>query len=312
MLKLVGRFVFMSSLFTYTEPSLTAEQLTQKLLSDGLQITDNKRSERYMQTIGYFRLKAYMYPFLTSPKAEHHFKDSTTFDDVLMLYRFDKKLRLLIFNEIEKIEVALRCAIVNIVSAQTKSVFWMTEAQHFASNSRFKQSISLIQNELAHSREDFIVQFRSQYANPFPPAWILAEILPLGVVTNIFTNLKSVSIQKAVAQSFQLSLPLFTSWLTTITLTRNACCHHARVWNKDNSIIPAMPKKPLSGKWVSSIPNLSRVYCNLCIIHYMLYAISPNNDMTGKLQQLLVEYPCIDLTAMGFPITWQDEPLWKG
>jgi abortive infection bacteriophage resistance protein len=36
-----------------------------------------------------------------------------------MIYRFDKKLRLLIFNEIEKIEVAVRCAIVNIGSEMT-------------------------------------------------------------------------------------------------------------------------------------------------------------------------------------------------
>ena len=31
----------------------------------------------------------------------------------MMPYRFDKKLRLLLFNEIEKIEVPVRCAIVN-------------------------------------------------------------------------------------------------------------------------------------------------------------------------------------------------------
>ena len=32
----------------------------------------------------------------------------------MMLYRFDKELRLFIFSEIEKIEVAVRCAIINI------------------------------------------------------------------------------------------------------------------------------------------------------------------------------------------------------
>lgn len=40
-----------------------------------------------------------------------------------MLYRFDKKLRLLLFNEIEKIEIAVRCAVViskNILSTASK------------------------------------------------------------------------------------------------------------------------------------------------------------------------------------------------
>lgn len=310
MLKSVGRFIFMSTLLHYNEPAMTATQLTQKLQSDGLHISDIVRTERYLQTIGYFRLKAYMFPFLAIPKIQHKFKNGTSFDNVLMLYRLDKKLRLLIFNEIEKIEVALRCAIVNIISDQLGSIFWMTESQYLASANRFQQSINLIQNELSHSREDFIVQFRKQYSNPFPPSWILAEILPLGILTNIFANLKSASIQKAVAQSFNLSLPLFTSWLTTITLTRNACCHHARVWNKDNSIVPSMPRKTMSGSWVSDIPNISRVYCNLCIIRYMLDAISPNNDMTGKLKQLFADFPEVDIAAMGFPSDWQNEPLW--
>ena len=60
-----------------------------------------------------------MYPLLQMPKEQHSYKPNTTFDQVMMLYRFDKKLRLLIFNEIEKIEVAVRSAIVNIGSDMT-------------------------------------------------------------------------------------------------------------------------------------------------------------------------------------------------
>ena len=50
----------------------------------------------------------------------------------MMLYRFDKKLRLLLFNEIEKIEVAVRCAIVNLGTEMTGNPFWMTDANNFS------------------------------------------------------------------------------------------------------------------------------------------------------------------------------------
>lgn len=303
-------FLYKGMLAHYSEPSLSAAQMIQKLQSDGLQFTDTKRAERYMQTIGYFRLKAYMHPFLLTPKSAHHFKPDTYFDYVLLLYRFDKKLRLLIFNELEKIEVALRCAIVNTVTDNSGSIFWMTEAQHFSSSARYEQSITLIRKELSATREDFVVNFRRTYADPFPPSWIVAEILPLGILTNIFTNLKSTSLQKAVAQSFALPLPVFISWLTTITLMRNACCHHARVWNKDNSITPSIPKH-ITKPWVSIIPNPNRVYYNLCIIRYLLNIISPNNDMTVKLQSLLAAFPAIDISAMGFPANWLSEDLWQ-
>lgn len=44
-----------------------------------------------------------MYPLLRMPKEQHIYKHNATFDKVMMLYRFDKKLRMFLFNEIEKI-----------------------------------------------------------------------------------------------------------------------------------------------------------------------------------------------------------------
>ena len=68
-----------------------------------------------------------------------------------MLYRFDKKLRLLLFNEIEKIEVAVRCAIVNFGTEMTGNPFWMTDANNFSNPSKFNRSIRLIEDELNHN-----------------------------------------------------------------------------------------------------------------------------------------------------------------
>ena len=51
------------------------------------------------------------------------FKPGTTFNQALDMYRFDRHLRLLMFNEIEKIEIAVRSAIVNIASHETGNPF---------------------------------------------------------------------------------------------------------------------------------------------------------------------------------------------
>lgn len=89
---------------TYT----STQDLIKLLQLRGLQITDTLKAQRYLQSIGYYRLSGYMYPFLEQPKEAHLYKKLASFEKVMMLYRFDKKLRLLIFNEIEKIEVAVR------------------------------------------------------------------------------------------------------------------------------------------------------------------------------------------------------------
>ena len=84
------------------------------LESRGLVISDEAKAVRYLESIGYYRLSAYMYPFLKAPMETHQNKDDTTFLQVLNLYRFDKKLRMLLLNEIEKVEIAIRRAIMNI------------------------------------------------------------------------------------------------------------------------------------------------------------------------------------------------------
>ena len=291
---------------TYSTP----RDLVVLLQSRGLTIVDYISAEHYLMHIGYYRLSAYMYPLLTMPKELHLYKSNATFDRVMMLYRFDKKLRLLIFNEIEKIEVAVRSAIVNIASEMTSNPFWMTDISYFTDHSKFTRTMALVDAELRRSREDFIVHFRETYSDSYPPAWILAEILPFGVITNIYGNIKDKKIKKRIAQSFSLQIDPFESWMTIITLTRNACCHHARVWNKQNTIRATIPNKMMR-PWITLPTDALRVYFNICIIKYFLDIISPNNDFLAKLRWLFVDFPEIDLAAMGFPKGWEMEPIWK-
>lgn len=132
----------------YIKPAKSPADLVQQLKQRGLVISDEARAERYIDNIGYYRLSAYMYPFLSEPKAAHQYKPGVTFDRVLRLYRFDKKLRVLLFNEIEKIEVAFRAAVVNTITDRTGDIFWMTNPAYVNSG-----TLSLIQREYAHSTD---------------------------------------------------------------------------------------------------------------------------------------------------------------
>ena len=91
----------MANLIPFTKRFESSENLVDLLESRGLQICDRNKAIQYLDNIGYYRLSAYMYPLLKMPKTAHLYKESSTFKKVMMLYRFDKKLRLLMFNEIE-------------------------------------------------------------------------------------------------------------------------------------------------------------------------------------------------------------------
>lgn len=140
---------------------------------------------------------------------------------------------------------------------------------------------------------------------------MINEIVPLGALYNIFNNLKSKSLKKKVANSFGLSLPTFTSWMLILSNLRNLCGHHARVWNREISIIPHTHNNPVF-EWINpETTNPRRVYFRICIIKYLLFTVSPNNRFTEKLKLLLAKYPTVDIRAMGFPAGWYTEPLWN-
>lgn len=284
--------------------------MVELLHNRGLEIESPQRVSHYICNIGYYRLSAYMFPFLCQPKEEHRFKQGSKFQDALNLYRFDKKLRLFLFNEIEKVEIALRSTLANLVTEETGDIFWMTNEALFANKEKFRRTQDLVDKELRNSKEEFILHFKKKYSNPYPPAWILVEILPFGVVTRMFENLADNTFRKKIAARFGLTVPVFTSWITVVTLTRNACCHHARVWNKENAICPMIPRR-LNGRWITSNVSPKRIYFDICIIKWFIDRVSPNNDMQEHLRSLLAQYPMIDIRAMGFPSgNWQNEPLW--
>ncbi len=170
--------------------------------------------------------------------------------------------------------------------------------------------LSLIKKEYEQSKEIFIQHFKETYTNDYPPAWELSEILPLGILTHIYKNIKSNQIKKKIAKHFNLNIPVFESWLNIITLTRNSCCHHARVWNKKYTF-RSKEMKNWERPWINGKIDQQHIFFNLSIIKYLSDILTPNNNFKQKLKTLIGEFPIIDIKAMGFPNNWEDEPLWR-
>ena len=134
----------MSALFPkkYNSP----EELVALLVQRGLAIDDINIASQYIRNIGYYRLSAYLYPLLDMPKEKQQFKSNSHFNKALELYRFDKKLRLFLFNEIEKIEVSFRSNLANMVAEETGNMFWITDSSLFANTNKYNKTLELKRN----------------------------------------------------------------------------------------------------------------------------------------------------------------------
>ncbi len=307
MLKSAGRFFDMQN---YAKQCTLPADLIPLLKGRGLRIDDEPQAVNYLTNIGYFRLSAYFRPLLKEPKDEHNYKEDATFEKAMNMYRFDRKLRLLLFNEIEKIEVAIRSAIVNNACVHFRTVFWMTDSRSFYNRNYFNKSLDHIETELSRTKEDFILHFRAKYSDQYPPAWMIAEILSLGDIKNVYKNLASKSLKKKIAGKFGLTVPVFDSWVDVLSNLRNLCGHHSRVWNRESGLIPADLKNPVH-PWIdASKTDFRRVYCRICMVKYFLFTVSPFNEFTQKIKNLIAAFPTVDPNAMGFPVDWETEPIW--
>ena len=287
----------------YSKIKGDARDFIREMQARGLVFDDPDSAVSYVRNIGHFRLLSYMYPFICEPKSKGVFKKGTNFHQVLRVYGFDKKLRLLLFNEIEKIEVAFRNIVSDRMVEMTGDDSWMLNENYVS-----RETMNLIKKEFHRTNDDFLSGFSKIHSEKYPPTWVMIEVLTFGTMTWIFRNLPF-RYKKDIARYFHLNAPVMDSWMNVIVLTRNACCHHARLWNRVFSLI-TLTMNGMTRPWIDEDVDRRRTFHNISMVKYFLDIISPANDFKEKLMTLLKLYPEIDISAMGFPRNWQHS-IWQ-
>ncbi|PIP78476.1 MAG: CAAX protease [Ignavibacteria bacterium CG22_combo_CG10-13_8_21_14_all_37_15] len=300
----------------YSKPTLSFREQISLLQSRGLIIEDEKYALNCLSHINYYRLSAYIYPFLLDNedhtyKEKHIFKENVTFQNVIDIYNFDRELRLLLLDAIERIEVSIRTNIIYVLS-QKHGPFWLIKKELFFNQDNYQSHFERLTEEIKRSDEIFIKHYFSKYSENIPPAWMTLEITSFGLLSLFYQNLNSTKDRKEISARYGLNQVVFTSWVHSIVYIRNVCAHHARIWNRELRVQPAFPKS-IGALWLKNSDEIKndRVFMIISIIIYFLSVINNENDFKQKLFDLLAKYPMVDLAPMGFPLNWKDETLFE-
>ena len=112
----------------FSKPNLSVDDQISHLVAKNLDIPDPDRARRYLTNIGYYRLKAYAIPFYIP--GTKSFQPDVRFDDILSLYIFDRKLRVLLLDALDRIEIAVRSVISNVMCEQ-EDPHWFLDQGNF-------------------------------------------------------------------------------------------------------------------------------------------------------------------------------------
>lgn len=254
-----------------------------------------------------------------------HVADDAAALEVLSLYVFDRRLRLLVLDAIELIEVALRVSVAYRLGAADPFAHMnpallhgnFTKKQH-AADGRTGHQKWLEKNDqaVARSREDFVRHYKQKYGEPFP-IWVAVELWEFGMLSTFFQGMR-VADKDAIAASYGVpGGQLMQSWLRSLNFVRNVAAHHSRLWNKNLVDQPKLPKAgdiPGFDPVVAQAGAGSRMFTMLCILRYLMRTVSPGASWPASLRELLEDFPSIpalSLADMGFPENWRAQPLWR-
>lgn len=301
----------------YIKPALSFGDQTSLLISRGLIVADPHELETYLQHVNYYRLSGYWYIFKQNNPitGEEEFKPGTTFQMIRERYEFDRNLRLLLMDAIERIEVSiLRTRMVEVFTAKY-GPFGYADIKNY--NPKFSQQdfnllMSNISKDEKRSYEEFIQRYRYKYYSEINlPFWMVTELMTYGQLLTIFRNLDFL-LKKSIAFQFNLKAMVLDSWLLTLNYVRNSCAHHARLWNRPLPLPVKFPDYKHDSSWYLPNPIANNtIFSILSIVQYLLKIIYPTNKWKLSIEQLTTSYPKVPLKPMGFPLNWKDTPLWK-
>lgn len=301
------RGVFLSNRQNFEKPAIDIDAQIELLASRGLVIPDADKARHYLTFIGYYRLSGY-FRYFYDPKQVNKFHSDATFDRVLELYVFDRKLRTLILDALERIEVAFKAAFCNPASVSC-GPFWMCSQTNF-DHGRHSEIMTIIDEAIAPTgnkhKHIFLAHFYKAYRDPYPPSWMLMETLSFGAASKIYKLAKGVH-RIPVAHAFGVQHDVLESWLHALVFVRNVSAHHCRLWNRTFTITPKIPKK-MYAEWPAESADKLYIVCS--IIQHMMGVIADGSRWGERLTELIDDRPNVPLVAMGFPCEWKSHRPW--
>lgn len=304
-----------------------ADQIT-ILKGRGMIVADDAQAVADLERIGYYCLSGYWYPFRQLKAApvglsfrEDNFVPNSRFEDAVALYLFDKELRLLAMDALERIERAVRVDIAHLLGE--RECFAQHDPAQFHGNFS-KQVLTYGPNRGSTEYQVWFQHYsnlvRRNRKQPFVahnlgkhrrlPIWVAIEILDFGSMSRLFEGLKFADRDTIAAKYGTTGLEL-QKWLRSLNFVRNVAAHHSRMWNMN--VLELSPVPQYDANW-RSLSN-ARPFMYFCIMQKLLQCISPASNWGGRFKALMAGFPhpangAVSPSDFGAKQGWEGWPLW--
>ena len=325
---------------SYDRPWKSFRQQLDLLKERGLVVTDEEAALRYLDRLGYYRLSAYLFPFRTyvleqdsesgaiTTRRLDEFVEGATFQSAVQLYVFDKRLRLLVLDAIERIEIAVRVDIAYLLGKKNTFAYadptildgkFTSDKLASSGKTRFQEWTEKYESALSRSRETFVRHYLSNHG-PQLPIWVAIELWDFGLLSKFFSGMKRVDAREISGEYGIPNNRVFASWLRSMNYVRNICAHHGRLWNKrivDQPRLPDRGSVPDLDYFAGKEDLIAKPFLSLCLLQFLMKQIYPASSWFERVKALLEDFPTNEtenratIADLGCIEGWESWDLWN-
>ena len=311
-----------------------------KMLSRGLTSADRPGAIAALKRIGYYRLSAYTYPFREPPteadvaakrtRAEN-FRPGARLEDALHLYEFDRKLRAVLLQALQEIEVGFATKVGYTLGKRAGDGHLKIEHLD-ASACRLVNQDGLTEHEAWVQRyeklrkdakdEEYVKHHILHYGGEIP-IWVATGFMDFGCLIRLY-SLMDARDRKRIAYELGLKgngSDTLYRWLRALNILRNHCAHSNRIWNRATVDVPPKFSTQVAPEQLHHLNELDndqrqKIYLLIALTAHLERTVNPSSTWAwsalptqakklGNVGGMTLE------NTMGFPDGWQNLALWE-
>ena len=231
---------------TYNKPHKASSKIIEELQGKGLIINDKAEAIRFIDGVGYSRLRIYLLSRRNLSAPHKPFHNNVTFKEISEIYLMDEKLRAVVFPYCSRIEVIFRNAVSEVLTEQYGSHPYQNKI--FKSDTNAQDAMRLLSDVYFAklSQDQRARHYFGKYAHPtLPPIWTMKEFFTFEKSSRFYGCLND-DIKVNISEKMNIDIAnhdILTSWIKSIIDLRNVCAHHDRLFNRKFQKQPQNYKK---------------------------------------------------------------------
>ena len=293
----------------------------QKLKDKGLTFKNEEMARKIILRENYYNItEGYENVFidLKSSSQNHQiYEEFTYFEELYATYQFDRNLKELILDYMNRLEINIKSYVAYAFSNQYGDIDYL-KRENFDSNKKYDNEFNKLQTQI---HEQLTRNFQNKNsgikkfydANHKIPLWILVQVFTFGTITNFYCLMK-IEQKQEVAQAFQISPYHLGTYLKMLNIVRNICAHgdilfnirlHYKIKARDCNYHELLAIPKVNNNYICGLNDLF----SIIILLKKLLSKEDFEELFSKMEQLLKQAEqkldhfsyCNLLVMMGFP-----------